>query len=174
MVIFVKKGLVHIYTGDGKGKTSAASGLAVRCAGCGKKVVFRRFLKGGESSELASFLKLGINVKNVSTSRKFYFQMNDSEKELANSEILNSLDGIFDEKCDLLVLDEIICAVSLGIIEKERIVRLISEKPPETELVLTGRDAPEYLYEYADYVSKIVCVKHPYSENVPAREGIEF
>lgn len=170
----MKKGLVHIYTGDGKGKTTAATGLAVRCAGFGGKVVFYRFLKACESSELKALAKLGIYVKSPASSKKFYFQMTEDEKQLAKNEIASALDNIYSEKCDLLVLDEIICALDLGIIKKERLTDVITAKPPETELVLTGRNAPDYLLGYADYVSEIKCIKHPYDKGVSARPGIEF
>lgn len=168
------RGLVHIYTGDGKGKTSAAAGLAARCAVRGKKVVFCRFLKAGKSGETEALKRLGAEIKSFSSSQKFWFQMNADEKALAKSETENALAHIYDVECDLLVLDEIMCVADLGIVSVEFLAEIIEKKPHKTELVLTGRGAPEQLYKYADYVSEIRCVKHPYEKNIGAREGIEF
>ncbi len=170
----MSNGLVHIYTGDGKGKTSAATGLAVRCAGRGKSVVFYQFLKATESAEVDVMKKAGVKVKRVSSSDKFYPCMSDGEKLVAKREILDALSKIYDEECDLLVLDEALCVLDLGIADFGYMTEIIEKKPEETELVLTGRNAPEALYGYADYVSEIKCIKHPFDKGVKAREGIEY
>lgn len=170
----MERGLVHIYTGDGKGKTTAAFGLAARCAGYGKKVIVYQFLKSMPTGELISCKKLGIDVIRTAPTDKFWFSMTDDEKELTKSETERALEHIFDSECDMLILDEIICTADLGIIRTERLIDIIKSKPLETELILTGRNMPSDLENYADYISEIRCIKHPYSQNINAREGIDF
>lgn len=170
----MNRGLVHIYTGDGKGKTTSAIGLAVRCAGHGKNVTVYQFLKATPTGELNSLKKIGINIIRVNTCEKFYCDMNDEEKLVAKSETENALNSLFSESCDLIVLDEIICAVHNGTSDINKVIEIIKNKPQNTELVLTGRNVPEELLEYADYVSEIKCVKHPYERGIDARCGIDF
>lgn len=170
----MEKGMVHIYTGDGKGKTSSAMGLAIRCAGHGKKVTVYQFLKATPSGELDSLEKLGIDVVRVNTCEKFYYNMNDNEKHTTKQETEKAITSLFSEFCDLLILDEILCAVNNGIIHVDIIKNIIKNKHENTELVLTGRNVPEELLEYADYVSEIMCIKHPYAKGIDARCGIDF
>lgn len=170
----MEKGMVHIYTGDGKGKTSSAIGLAIRCAGYGKKVTVYQFLKATPTGELDCLKKLGIDVVRPNTCEKFYFDMTDSEKLITKTETENVIGTLFSEACDLLILDEILCAVNNGILNVYDIIKIIKNKPENTELVLTGRNMPERLLEYADYVSEIKCIKHPFEKGVDARCGIDF
>lgn len=168
------KGLVHIYTGDGKGKTSSATGLTVRCAGYGKKIKIYQFLKATPSGELDSLKELGIDVFRINTCEKFYYDMTEEEKSTTTKEILNSLKSLFDDSYDLVVLDEILCTVNNKIISVDDLINIIKAKPRNTELVLTGRNMPDELLDYADYVSEIKCVKHPYNKGIDARCGIDF
>lgn len=170
----MKKGLVHIYTGNGKGKTTCAFGLAVRCAGHGNKVVVYQFLKATPTGEVCSCEKLNIEIKRVAPTDKFWIGMSDEEKASTIRETENALAHIFDTPCDLLILDEVICATDIGIISTEKLIEIIKNKPSSTELVLTGRNMPAELAEYADYISEINCIKHPYEKDICAREGIEF
>ncbi len=170
----MEKGMVHIYTGDGKGKTSSAIGLAIRCAGYGKKVTVYQFLKATPTGELSSLEKLGIKVIRVNTCEKFYYDMNDEEKLVTKAETESILKTLFSENHDLLILDEILCAVNNKIIDVDAVTDIIKNKRYSTELVLTGRNAPEALLKYADYVSEIKCIKHPYNAGVDARCGIDF
>lgn len=170
----MSKGLVHIYTGNGKGKTTSAVGLAVRCAGHGKKAVFYQFLKATPTGELNSLKKLDVDVIRVNTCEKFYFNMNDEEKYITRCETELALVSLFSKPCDLLILDEIICAADNGIINIGKIIEIIKNKPSDTELILTGRNMPAELLKYADYVSEIICLKHPYDKGVDARRGIDF
>ena len=170
----MKDGLVHIYTGDGKGKTTASIGLCVRCRGYGSKVCIFQFLKSMQSGELKSLEKLGIDVKEVSVSDKFYFNMTENEKKDTSDCIRETLSHIYDNECDLLVLDEIICVLDLKIISIEELIGIIKNKPKNCELVLTGRNMPDCLTEYADYVSEIKCIKHPYEKGIGARKAIEY
>ena len=170
----MNKGLVHIYTGDGKGKTTAATGLATRCVGYGKTVCVFRFLKSSYSGELDSLEKLGVKIIQINTSEKFYYDMSDAEKELTCKEIKSKLPYLFEIPFDMIILDELICAVDLGIICIDEIIDIIKTKPLKTELVLTGRNMPDKLLDCADYVSEIKCIKHPYATGVDARCGIDF
>lgn len=171
-----KKGLVHIYTGDGKGKTTAAAGLAVRMAGAGKRVLFVQFMKAPGSSELVSMEILGITVLNLCTSGKFIWNMTEEERNIYRKEQEGTLSAAIASAAgyDLVVLDEAISASATGMISLAELTVFLKEKPQGTELVLTGRDAPEALLSLSDYVSEIKAVKHPYDHGIMARRGIEF
>lgn len=168
-------GLIHIYTGDGKGKTTAAVGLACRAAGTGMRVLVAQFLKGRDTGELASLEKLGIPVLRTNA-LKFVPDMTPEELERCRAEQADC----FRTACDLmpdfgmLVLDEVFGAMATGLLSRNDVLALMRGKPEALELVLTGRDAPEAFVSLADYVSDIRCVKHPYERGVPARRGIEF
>ena len=173
-----KTGLIHVYCGDGKGKTTAAIGLAVRAAGCGLKVAFVQFLKGQQSGELASFEKLAnITVIREKLSPKFSFQMNDKEKHetslVHEQYIKKALELVQDGSCDMLILDEAMGALSCGLLDEELLKHLVCEKPEQLELILTGRNPPQWLLDKADYVSEIKKIKHPYDAGISARNGIE-
>ena len=171
---FMEKGLVHIYTGDGKGKTTAAFGLAVRCASYGKKVVVYQFLKATPTGEICACEKLGIDVVRCAPTDKFWFDMTEEEKQQTKEKAKETLLHIYDQPCCLLVLDEVICLADLGIISVQELIDIVKNKPYSTELVLTGRGMPEEITDFADYVSEVKCIKHPYEKNIEAREGIEF
>lgn len=168
-------GLIHIYTGDGKGKTTAAIGLACRAAGAGKRVLVAQFLKGRDTGELVSLEKLGIPVLRTDV-KKFVFAMTDEEKADCKAGQTGCLDRARAAMpdYDLVVLDEIFGAVSTGMVELGAVESLVRGKPAALELVLTGRGAPASLVELADYVSEIRCVRHPYERGVKARQGIEY
>lgn len=176
-------GLIHIYTGDGKGKSTAACGLALRAFGAGLRVKIVRFLKSAQSGECRAIDMLRerekrIEVTYFETSHKFLWDMNAEEKVALKKQVLQAFQYCFqaakEHRCDLLVMDEAIGAVHAGLLTEEQLLRLMEDKNPEVELVLTGRNAPESLVEKADYVSEIRAVKHPYDRGIPAREGIEF
>ncbi len=173
------QGLIHIYCGDGKGKTSAAIGLAVRAAGCGKKILFARFLKNEESGELNVLDTVPeISVIHLDRSYGFFNTLSDSEKkavrqmygELWRSILKMIRDGVYD----ILVMDEFMAAYRYGLIPWEEALAFLREKPECLEVVLTGRDPDEKLVELADYVSEIRKVKHPFDRGIRARRGIEF
>ena len=170
----MNRGLVHVYTGDGKGKTSSAMGLAIRCAGHSKKVIVYQFLKATPTGELTSLKKLGIDIIRVNSCEKFFYDMNDKEKLVTKKEIESALNTLFTTNCDLLILDEILCAVNNEILNIDTVIEIIKSKPETTELVLTGRNCSHKLLEHADYVSEIKCVKHPFKNGVDARCGIDF
>ncbi len=173
------KGYVHIYTGDGKGKTTAAVGLGLRAYGRGFKVLLVQFLKSEPSGEIMAIEKLGSNFKSFRTKKVkgFFINMNDEKRqELKKSEqeaFQYAHEAVMSEEWDLVILDEVIGSLGIGLIELKSLIDLIKEKPNSVELVLTGRNAPAELIEFSDYVSEIKAVKHVFSKGVPAREGIE-
>ena len=171
-------GLIHIYCGDGKGKTTASMGLALRAAGADKKVLICQFLKSSESSELKSLQHIeGIGVLKGAETNKFVFNMSDIEKLKYSDKCKQQLRRAFDlanaEEYDMLVLDELCAAVSLGMLNEDELLIELKNKNDALEVVVTGRDPSPKLVEIADYVSEIKKVKHPYDKGVPARKGIE-
>lgn len=177
-------GLIHLYCGDGKGKTTAAFGLALRCAGAGGRVLIYQFFKDGTSSENNSIKSIpGVTVLEAESDIKFYSLMSETEKqELAEkyrakiAEIEAVLQQAEDDGdgFDMIVLDEVTYAVNYGMIDEECIRKLIKNKSERLEVVFTGRNPADWLVELADYVSEIHKVKHPYDKGVPARLMIEM
>lgn len=171
-------GLIHIYCGDGKGKTTAAIGLAVRCAGRGNKVLLVQFLKSRDSGELYSLAKLSdIEVMRGKESKKFTFQMNEEEKHALliehNKMFEQVLAKIKNGGYSLLILDEVIGALNAKVFEMPKLIEFLRHKPENLEVVLTGRNPAPELVEIADYVSEMRKVKHPMDKGIMAREGIE-
>jgi len=173
-------GLTHLYFGNGKGKTTAALGLALRAAGCGKSVVIVQFLKSWKCGELNS-LALMDNItvfRGKPPGGGFIRDMNDEEIlriKLGHDETLRSaLELVDGGKCDLLVLDEIVDAYNLGVLDPELFKGLVLSKPEALELVITGHDPEPWLIEGADYVTEMLKHKHPFDNEVAARRGIEF
>lgn len=175
----MKKGLVQIYTGDGKGKTTAATGLALRAAGRNLKVVLIRFLKNDDSGEIILLKKIlpEIEIMKFNSQGKFVWNMNDTEKELLRNETREGL-GVAEKiavngDCDILILDEIFGACRNGFISEDEILNLIKIKESGVELVLTGRDAPERIIGAAHLVTEMKNIKHPFDAGIKARGGIE-
>ncbi len=173
-----QKGMVHVYTGNGKGKTTAAIGLAIRAAGNGLNVLFVSFMKGPSYpyGEEVIFEK----IPNI-THRKFgtdYFVSPGTNDELAISEAKAALkfaaERMMTGEYDLVILDEVNVAVNFGLISAEEVLRVLRERPEGVEVVLTGRYAPQEFIDFADLVTEMREVKHYFREGVPARKGIEF
>lgn len=176
----LKKGMIHIYTGDGKGKTTAAIGLAIRAAGHGKKIYLMQFLKGqktGEVEFLRNFSDIIIHRANENIT-KFYYQMNKEEKEELHKKTREAWEMLYTQLTegdyDLVILDEIMGVLTNRMLGVEELIDFIKNKSDRQELVLTGRDAPEEIIELADYVTEMKMIKHPYQNNISARKGIEF
>jgi cob(I)alamin adenosyltransferase len=176
----MSKGLTHIYFGDGKGKTTAALGLALRASGCGKNVVIVQFLKDWKCGELSS-LELLPNVtvfRGKSSGSVYVRDMSDAEKAatkaIHDENLKKALDLHESEKCDMLVLDEAIDAHQLGVLDDVLFEKLLGNKPEMLELVVTGHKPDARLLEHADYVTEMVKRKHPYDKGIEARRGIEF
>lgn len=175
----MEQGLIHIYCGDGKGKTSSAIGLAIRAAGCGKSVLFTRFLKNEHSGELCILDRIPeIQVIHLEKSYGFFNTLSEQEKEEVRTMYKNLweqiLQMVFENSYHMLVIDEFMAAYNYGLIPQDGAIRFLKEKPEELEVVLTGRGPDEHLLELADYVSEIQKVKHPFDRGVRARRGIEF
>ncbi len=175
----MEKGYLQIYTGSGKGKTTAALGLGLRAVGSGLKVIMFQFLKGVHSGELDSASLLGDNFKiiRLAESGKFFGALNDAEKKELRAKLRQELDQVREvmeqELCDLLILDEIMAAFHGGLLSVEEVCLLVDARPPGMEMVLTGRSAPQELIDRADLVTEMSCVKHYMDRGVVARRGIE-
>lgn len=170
----MERGLLHLYWGDGKGKTTAAMGLALRALGSGKRVVIVQFLKGGRSGEIPLLEQLGAKIYRGKAGQKFVFQMNDAEKA-ATRELQNAnLRAAQQEPADLLILDEAGSAWELDMVDKELLKAVVLERPAEQECVLTAHGAPDWMLETADYSTEMKCHRHPYQKGIAAREGIEY
>lgn len=170
-------GLIHIYCGDGKGKTTAAVGLAVRAAGAGKKVVFTQFFKDGSSSEIKVLQGVeNIQIRHCNTVRGFWKRMTDAQKARASADYTQLFSDVarLAMDADLLVLDEIVSACNHGTIAEVAVTDFLRSKPEKLEVVLTGRNPSEHLLHLADYVTQMQKIKHPYDRGIAARKGIEF
>lgn len=168
------KGLVHLYCGDGKGKTTAAMGLALRALGQGMQVVVVQFLKNGTSGELGPLRTLGATVYSGKPGAKFTFQMNAEEKAQATKENNARLAEALQQPCDLLILDEICAARNSGMLDEALAKQAVLERPQHREVVLTGRNPEAWMVEAADYITEMQPRRHPYEQGIPARKGIEF
>ena len=175
-------GKIHVYTGYGKGKTTAALGLAIRALGREKKVAIVYFDKGGLNygeRQILDKLTDGISYHVTGRDRidtktgKFIFGVEEMDKQEA-LKALRIINDLFKETLDLLILDEVNNAVNLGMLGIEELARLVDNKPQNLELVLTGRDAHPRILERADLVTEMKLIKHYFYQGVSAREGIEY
>lgn len=172
----MEKGFLHIYTGDGKGKTTAAVGLALRAKARGMRVLFAQFMKTARGNELDLLERLSVKVVqyNEVLSPYFHPEAGKEEQKEKIERALNEVRGIMGEY-DLVVLDEFIHLIRTGLLSEEKALHLIREKPEQVELVLTGRGATEALIAAAQYVTEMKDVRHPLKEGTrKAKEGIEF
>ena len=172
------QGLVSIFTGDGKGKTTAAIGSIIRAAGHGLRVFIIYFMKGkgyinGENSILSQLP----NVKTASFGQTGWVDKENikaEHREQAALALSTARDTINSGEYDIIVLDEINVAINYGLIELDEVVKIIKEKPKRVELILTGRYAEPRLVQTADLVTEMRMVKHPYSRGIKARRGIDY
>ena len=166
--------MIHVYTGNGKGKTTAALGLAVRASGAGLKVYFAQFIKGKCYSELVALKKFK-NIKVEQFGRGCFIKGKPLSKDLELAEkCINRVEtAVAGRKYDLIILDEVNVALKLGILKVERVLDLIKTAPKSMEIVLTGRGALKEVIKEADLVSEIKEVKHYYNNGTKARIGIE-
>jgi cob(I)alamin adenosyltransferase len=176
----LKKGYIQVYTGDGKGKTTAAVGIATRAAGNEYKVIMVQFLKGGSTGELESAKKLQpyFSIHRFEKPRGFFWTLNDEEKAELKKEIQEAyefcLKQLEERNCDILIMDEIMGALGNKLVTEEQILELMNRKPEDVELIMTGRNVPEKIIERANLVTEMKAIKHYFNEGVPARKGIEF
>jgi cob(I)alamin adenosyltransferase len=167
--------MIHIYTGDGKGKTSAAMGLAIRAAGRGKKVVIVQFMKGRSTGELFSLARIpGVTVLRFEQNYGFFPNAGEEIRAKLTDQNNSNLREALNIPGDMLILDEVFSAYVLGAVDRTMIDDLVLGSQEKPELVLTGRDPPQHIIDAADYVSEIRKLKHPYDRGVKAREGIEY
>ena len=173
----LEKGLTQVYTGDGKGKTSAAFGLALRAIGRGLKVYVVQFIKGGfDYGELHIVDNLP-NLKLKAFGRgKFVTEIPPTKKDVKLAkEAFNLAEKVVNSKeYDLVILDEINVALNLKLVDVDEVIHLIGNKPKHVELILTGRYAPPEIIEVADLVTEMKEIKHPYTQGIPPRKGIEY
>lgn len=172
-------GFLHIYCGDGKGKTTAAMGLAVRAAGAGMRVHIIQLLKGSGTAELSVMRSIpGITLERCDRNYGFVWNMSDEDK----ANITKCHDMLLEKgyalarsgEIDMLIIDEFNAAYRHGLLDRSSAEKFLTEKPGSTELIITGREPAEIFVNAADYVSEIKCVKHPYTKGINARRGIEF
>jgi len=182
-------GLVHVITGEGKGKTTSSLGLAMRAVGNNLKVYMIQFLKSGFTGELYSAKKLGFEIEQfgidalkerqkhlqefADTTGTFTFQPDIKEKDAALEGWERAKDAIKSREYNIVILDEINCALEKGLIPLNDVLEIVKAHG-KVELILTGRDAPKELIEAADYVSVVNRVKHPWQKGIKARKGIEY
>lgn len=169
--------MIHIYCGDGKGKTTAALGLILRHVGAGGRAVLAQFLKSSPTGELAALERLGVPVLRNALPHGFFPSMTDEIKAQVlaqhNRTLAEAARLARANACALLVLDELCAAYNLGLIDRAAALDLLDDHGA-AELVLTGRDPAPELLERADYITEMKLVRHPYEKGVKARKGIEF
>jgi cob(I)alamin adenosyltransferase len=174
------KGLVIVYSGNGKGKTTAALGMALRAAGHGKKTLIVQFIKNFQNYGELKFVKkynCGIEIKTLG---KGYVQIKgdkfpfEEHVKAAQQAFKFAKDKILSKEYDIIVLDEINIALDKKLLTVDQVVELIQQKPPSLHLVLTGRNAPKKLLQLADLVSEVKEIKHPYKMGILAQKGIEY
>ena len=169
--------MLHIYCGDGKGKTTCAMGLAARAAGHGRRVVIAQFLKSGNSGERAALGDLpNITCLPVPETMKFVFAMSEQEKAETRTRMTGDFHRAAElaKAADLLVLDELCSAISTGMVPLEEVLTFLDSRPDGLEVVITGRDPAPELQERADYITEMHKIKHPFDRGVNAREGVEW
>lgn len=193
-----KLGLIQVYTGEGKGKTSASLGLSLRALGQGFSTYIIQFMKSGDTGELFSVKKYIPNIKIAQfgkdaiadkqskmfefdgsgeingTDGRFIFLPDAAEKEPARRALEHAANVIKSGKYHLIILDEINCALHKNLINTEEVLTLLDAKPEDVEIILTGRNAPQAVLDRADYVSEIKEIKHPWHQGIGARRGIEY
>ena len=199
----MEQGLVHVYTGTGKGKTTSSLGLALRAVGHNLTACMIQFMKSGDTGELFAIEKYVPNIRIIQCGKEaleekqlkifgfedkeekqhenkltedevYVFLPDEEEKEAARRGLELARRIVNSGEIDLVILDEINCVLDKKLIDIKEILDLIEKKPKHVELVLTGRGAPQELIEIADYVSEIKRIKHPYDKGILARKGIEY
>lgn len=170
------RGLIHLYYGDGKGKTTASLGLLLRAVGHNLRVLFIQFFKNTFSGEIASLQLLpGVTVYRFGGRD---FVQEDQPQEEARREFLCgwhlAREALKSEDYDLVILDELPYAFFYRFLSWEEFVKAMAERNPQIEVVITGRKVPQTLIDFADLVSEVKNIKHPYQHGVPARKGVEY
>lgn len=176
----MNQGKIHVYCGDGKGKTTAAIGLSVRSCGRGWPVVLSQFLKGSNSGELKILRTLDNYhiVEAPQQTMKFVFQMNDEEKAECRRQVQqhfhDTVAAVKEYGALLLIMDEVLDAVSLGMLDDEELADFLKNRPQELEVVMTGRAPTPCVEPLCDYITRMTKVRHPFDKGLNARNGVEF
>lgn len=171
--------MIQLYFGDGKGKTTASVGLAVRAAGHGKRVLFVQFMKGRNSGELKILNRVPwIRILRADNSTRFTFEMDEEEKKVAaqiNQQLMNEAFDLGEgSDVQIMILDEAVTAVHTGLLSGEQLKERVREWPKDRELILTGAAPEKWMIEMADYVTEMKKIDHPFDQGILAREGIEY
>ena len=169
--------MIQVYTGNGKGKTTAALGLILRAVGADKKVALIQFMKKGTTSETKALRKFKSQVALFQFGRKnfvFKNKVSEADKKEAEKGLKKAREVLEGKKYDLIVLDEINVAVYFGLTKKEDVLELLSKWGKKIEIVLTGRKAPKEFIKIADLVTEMKEIKHPYRRGIIARRGIDY
>ena len=169
-----RPGMLHLYWGDGKGKTTAAMGLALRALGRGWQVTVVQFFKDGTSGETEPLRQLGARVLACPGPAKFSWEMTPAERERTRAAQDALLEEALSRPCDLLVLDEACGALEAGLLDEALLKRAALDRPAGREVVLTGRTPAPWMEERADYITRMEGVRHPFDGGAPARRGIEY
>jgi len=170
-------GLVQVYTGDGKGKTTAALGLALRAAGWSMRTYIGQFLKGRHYGELESIKRLApyITLEQYGLDAWVHVdRVTPEHQAAAQAGLAKARQALLSGEYDIVILDEVNTALFFGVLTEEEVLELIDARPPNVELILTGRRAPQAIMDRADLVTEMREVRHPYSRGFQARQGIEF
>lgn len=175
----LEKGLIQVYTGNGKGKTTAALGQGLRSCGRGLKVCMVQFLKGGDTGELHSVEKLHplFEIFRFEKKRGFFWTLSEQEKQELKQDIEKGFEFIkgivANNECDVLIIDELLGVLGNKLLEVGDAVKLLKSKPDNMEIIITGRNVPEEIAEAADLITEMKEIKHYFNKGIPAREGIE-
>lgn len=170
--------MIHAYYGEGKGKTCAAMGLALRALGHDRSIWIVQFLKGRLSGEAAMLTRMsGVTLLLGKADLPFVWEMTDAQKESTrvrhNQQLACACDAVRQGRCDMLILDECFGAIETGLLDEKALIHFLDEQP-KAEIVLTGRVLPESVRERADYITLMQGERHPFDKGVAAREGIEY
>lgn len=169
------KGYIHFYTGNGKGKTTTALGLALRAAGSGKKVFIGQFVKGLPYGELEALRLIpAITLKQFGRECFIKHEPTEEDRAAARQGWVEVSELILNHRYDVVILDEIFIALHYHLIQPDEVMYLLQHKPMPIELILTGRYAPAELFPYADLITEMKEIKHYYQQGVMARKGIEY
>lgn len=170
-----KQGYIQVYTGEGKGKTTAAIGLCIRAIGHQKCVAMIQFLKNGRSGECEVLKSLGVIMSTQTAPNRPPWDTSAQSEWFDYSKIQwEQVNDFLLEDFDVIILDELLGIINKGFIQKEEVLSFLEKKPAKTEIIITGRSIPEWLMQKADLITNMQEVKHYFQVGVPAREGIEY